>query len=76
MVEVVKFGATGRRKSSIARVNLTPGTGKVRVNKKGLKKYFPRETNQIIILEPLNLTNTLDKFDFINLPQYFLHQPR
>jgi len=63
MVEVVKYGATGRRKSSVARVNLTPGTGKIRVNKRPFENYFPRETDRIQILEPLNLTNTLEKFD-------------
>ncbi|MDO8580227.1 MAG: 30S ribosomal protein S9 [Candidatus Omnitrophota bacterium] len=63
MVEIVKYGATGRRKSSIARVNLSPGTGLICVNKRGFEDYFPRETDRIIILEPLKLTNTLDKFD-------------
>ncbi len=63
MVEIVKYGATGRRKSSVARVNIMPGDGKIRVNKREFKDYFPRETDQIIILEPLKLTNTLGKFD-------------
>lgn len=63
MVEVVKYGATGRRKSSVARVNLIPGTGKIRINKRDFEKYFPRETDRILILEPLKLTNTLGKFD-------------
>lgn len=63
MVEIVKYGATGRRKSSVARVNIMPGEGKIRVNKRDFKDYFPRETDQIIILEPLKLTNTLGKFD-------------
>ncbi|HBR15443.1 MAG TPA: 30S ribosomal protein S9 [Candidatus Omnitrophica bacterium] len=63
MVEVVKYGATGRRKSSIARVNLTPGTGNIHVNKRPFENYFPRETDRLIILEPLKLTNTLGKFD-------------
>lgn len=63
MVEVVKYGATGRRKSSIARVNLIPGEGNIKVNKRPFKEYFPRETDRILILEPLNLTNTLGKFN-------------
>ncbi len=63
MVEVVKYGATGRRKCSVARVNITPGTGKVTVNKRPLEKYFPLETDQIIILEPLRITNLFGKFD-------------
>ena len=63
MVEMVKYGATGRRKCSIARVNLTPGTGKIRVNKRPFESYFVRETDRILILEPLKMTNTLNKFD-------------
>ncbi len=63
MVETVKYGATGRRKSSIARVNLIPGEGTIRVNKRTFENYFPRETDRITILKPLNLTNTLGKFN-------------
>ena len=63
MVEVVKYSATGRRKSSVARVNLTPGSGKINVNKRGFEDYFPRETDRITILEPLNVVNMAGKFD-------------
>jgi len=63
MVEIVKYGATGRRKSSVARVNITPGTGKIVVNKRPFDKYFPREVDRIVILEPMALTNTRNKFD-------------
>ena len=63
MVEMVKYGATGRRKSSIARVNLRPGSGKMEVNNRAFENYFKRETDRINILEPLRLTNTLGKFD-------------
>ncbi len=63
MVEVVKYGATGRRKSSIARVNIVPGTGQIRVNKRAFENYFCRETDRIMILEALKVTNTLGKFD-------------
>ena len=65
MVEVVKYGATGRRKSSVARVNLIPGTGKIQINARAFENYFPRETDRITILEPLKMTNTLNKFDII-----------
>jgi small subunit ribosomal protein S9 len=65
MVEVVKYGATGRRKSSVARVNIIPGTGTFRINKRSFENYFPRETDRINIMEPLNITNTLGKFDVI-----------
>ncbi|HPN88548.1 MAG TPA: 30S ribosomal protein S9 [Candidatus Omnitrophota bacterium] len=63
MVEVVKYSATGRRKSSVARVILTPGTGIIRVNKRTFENYFPRETDRIMIIDPLKLTNTVGKFD-------------
>ncbi|MBP6344184.1 MAG: 30S ribosomal protein S9 [Candidatus Omnitrophica bacterium] len=63
MVEVVKYGATGRRKCSVARVTLMPGTGIVSVNKREFLNYFPRETDRIMILTPLKLTNTEAKFD-------------
>ncbi len=63
MVEMVKYAATGRRKCSVARVNLTPGTGTIVVNKRPFENYFLRETDRILILEPLKLTNTLGKFD-------------
>ena len=65
MVEAVKYGATGRRKSSIARVDLIPGTGIIRVNKRTFEDYFRRETDRTAILEPLKITNTLGKFDLI-----------
>ena len=63
MVEMVKYAATGRRKSSVARVTLIPGSGNISVNKRPFANYFTRETDRIQILEPLNLTNTKDKFD-------------
>jgi small subunit ribosomal protein S9 len=63
MVEVVKYSATGRRKSSVARISLTPGTGNITVNKRKFEEYFPRENDRITILEPLRLTNTFGKFD-------------
>ena len=63
MVEIVKYSATGRRKSSVARVELTPGSGKVVVNERPFEKYFVRETDRINILDPLKLTNIENKFD-------------
>ncbi len=63
MVETVKYAATGRRKSSVARVNLVPGQGKISVNERPFDQYFPRETDRITILEPLRLTNMENKFD-------------
>lgn len=63
MVEVVKYAGTGRRKSSVARVVLTPGEGNISVNKREFSNYFPRETDRLTIMTPLKLTNLEKKFD-------------
>jgi len=63
MMEVIKFGATGRRKSSIARVNVSPGTGKITVNKLPFETYFSRETDRLQIMTPLKILNAEKKFD-------------
>ena len=55
-----KFYGTGRRKSSIARVYLVPGNGKITINKKDMDQYFGLETLKIIVRQPLEATNTLD----------------
>ena len=63
MVEVVKYLATGRRKTSIARATITPGSGKFVVNGRAFEDYFPRETDRILVLSPLKVVNLLNKFD-------------
>ena len=63
MVEVVKYAATGRRKCSIASVVIMPGNGEVRINNRDFNEYFPRETDRIQIMEPLQVTNTTGKFN-------------
>ena len=60
-----RFYGTGRRKSSIARVYLMPGTGKITVNKRDIDSYFGLETLKVVVRQPLELTNTLDKFDVL-----------
>jgi small subunit ribosomal protein S9 len=55
---------TGRRKNAIARVRMIPGEGKIEVNGKGLLDYFRRETLKMDIEQPLEVTETLGKFDF------------
>ncbi|MBN1153934.1 30S ribosomal protein S9 [candidate division KSB1 bacterium] len=60
-----QFSATGRRKNSIARVRIYPGSGNVVVNKQTLIDYFKRETLKMIIEQPLELTEMLGKFDII-----------
>ena len=60
-----KFYGTGRRKKSIARVYLVPGTGKVTINKKDMDEYFGLETLKLIVRQPLVLTETADKYDVL-----------
>ena len=60
-----KFYGTGRRKKSIARVYLVPGTGKVTINKKDMDQYFGLETLKLIVRQPLVLTETADKYDVL-----------
>ena len=57
------FYGTGRRKSSVARVYITPGTGKVTINKKDMDDYFGLETLKIIVRQSLEITNTAEKYD-------------
>jgi small subunit ribosomal protein S9 len=58
-----KFYGTGRRKKSVARVYLAPGTGKITVNKRDIDDYFGLETLKTIVRQPLVATDTTDKFD-------------
>jgi small subunit ribosomal protein S9 len=60
-----KFYGTGRRKSSIARVYLVPGTGKVTINKRDMEEYFGLETLKLIVRQPLTITDTVDKYDVL-----------
>jgi len=60
-----KYYGTGRRKKSIARVYLVPGTGKITVNKRDIDDYFGLETLKVIVRQPLVATDTTDKFDVI-----------
>jgi len=62
MAEII-YAATGRRKTSIARVNMKPGTGKIVVNKKPVDTYFPRETLRMIIRQPIELVGVTGKHD-------------
>ena len=59
----VRYYGTGRRKSSVARVYLVPGTGKITINKRDIEEYFGIETLKVIARQPLVLTETLNKFD-------------
>ena len=59
------FYGTGRRKKSVARVRIIPGTGVITVNKKDIDEYFGLETLKLIINQPFGTTNTMGKFDVI-----------
>ena len=63
MAETVRHYQTGKRKSAIARVWLMPGSGKLVVNRQPLDEYFPLETHQNMIQEPLRLTDTEGQLD-------------
>jgi small subunit ribosomal protein S9 len=56
-------GATGRRKESVARVRLVPGSGRFFLNGREIEDYFPRPILRMIVTEPLRLTNTADAYD-------------
>ena len=60
-----KYYGTGRRKKSIARVYLVPGTGKITINKRDIDEYLGLETLKLIVRQPLAATETADKFDVI-----------
>ena len=60
-----RYYGTGRRKSSVARVYLMPGSGKITINKKDMDDYFGLETLKIIVRQPLEATNMTDKFDIL-----------
>ena len=57
------FTATGRRKTSVARVFLKSGKGKITINERSLQEYFGRETARMIVLQPFDLTQTAGSFD-------------
>ena len=61
----ITYLGTGRRKSSIARVRLVEGTGKITINKKDIEEFFDLETLKVIVRQPLTVTNTLSKYDVI-----------
>ena len=63
MAELVEYLAVGRRKESVARVRLRPGSGTITVNKRTFEDYFPRETHRIVVVRPMDITGTAKKYD-------------
>ena len=60
-----KYYGTGRRKSSVARVYVMPGTGNITINKRDIDNYFGLETLKVVVRQPLVATDTLGKYDVI-----------
>ena len=68
MMAETKFYATGKRKTSVARVWMKAGNGSIVVNQKSIDDYFGRETSKMVIRQPLELTGNVGKFDiFVNV---------
>jgi len=61
----VQYSAVGRRKTSVARVRLVPGEGKVVINKRDMDDYFGLDTLKLVVRQPLVLTQTQDRFDVL-----------
>jgi small subunit ribosomal protein S9 len=59
----ITYKATGRRKSSVARVVLAPGSGRITVNERSMENYFPRETLQMMIRQPIELCGLTGRYD-------------
>ena len=64
-VSNLQYHAVGRRKEAVARVYLRPGTGRVKINDRALEDYFPNDVLKMVIRQPLQLTETTEKFDVV-----------
>ena len=63
MSEKIQYFATGRRKESVARIRILPGSGKITVNKRSFNDYFTRESHRLIIMQPLELVKLVTQYD-------------
>lgn len=59
----VEYLGTGRRKSSTARVRMTPGTGNITINGRGIEDYIPFAALRLVVMQPLELTGTVESYD-------------
>ena len=67
-MEGERFYATGKRKTSVARVWMSPGSGQMKINKKPFEQYVSRESDRMLILEPLKATDLVGRFDmYVNV---------
>jgi len=62
---MTQYSSVGRRKESVARVKLIPGKGQITINERPYEKYFLRETDRIIVKQPLEVTNNSNKYDIL-----------
>lgn len=67
MAAQLQYASTGRRKNAVARVRLISGEGKFVINNRGLAEYFGKKTLEMIVEQPLNITDTVGKYDVIAL---------
>lgn len=65
MAKIYDVHSVGKRKTSVARVYMVEGSGKITINDRHLGEYFPRETGQALVMQPLKLLNVSEKFDFV-----------
>jgi small subunit ribosomal protein S9 len=65
MSNTVQYYGTGRRKTSVARVYLRPGSGQITVNKRDFDKYFDRESSKLIIRQPLDVAGVYGQYDLL-----------
>jgi small subunit ribosomal protein S9 len=65
MAKTKYMHAVGKRKTAIARVYLKPGTGVITINKRPIEEYMIRDTSKMVIMQPLELTDTVGKFDIL-----------
>ncbi|CFX05728.1 Ribosomal protein S9, bacterial/plastid [Syntrophomonas zehnderi OL-4] len=61
----VQYWGTGRRKTAVARVRLVPGTGNITINNRSFEDFFPNKTSRLIVLQPMELTETTGRFDVL-----------
>jgi len=60
-----QYWGTGRRKKAVARVRLLPGSGNISINDRNFENFFPNKTSRLIVLQPMELTDTAGRFDII-----------